>query len=133
LVQGVTVRPLIRGVAIPRDDAVESEERRARLVGARAALKRLREAAKREQLSRGVVAYLRAAIKLRTRQDLDDIAHSAGHDGKTTKDVVRRIEKELRDAARQAVVRLRDDNVIGQEALRRVQNDLDLDEVRSID
>jgi hypothetical protein len=30
-------------------------------------------------------------------------------------------------------VRLRDDNVIGREALRRVQNDLDLDEVRSLD
>ena len=84
-------------------------------------------------MSRGVVAYLRAAIKLRTRQDLDDIVHAAGHDGQTTEDVVRRIEKEVRDAARQAVVRLRDDNAIGQEALRRIQNDLDLDEVRSID
>jgi hypothetical protein len=30
-------------------------------------------------------------------------------------------------------VSLRDDNVIGQEALRRVQSDLDLDEVRSLD
>jgi hypothetical protein len=32
-----------------------------------------------------------------------------------------------------AVVRRRDENVIGQEALRRVQYDLDLDEIRSID
>jgi len=133
LVQGLTLRPLIKGLAIPRDDVVEKEERRARLAGARAALARLREVAKREHLARGVVAYLRAAIKLRTRQDLDDIVHAAGHDGQTTEDVVRRVEKELRDAARQAVVHLRDDNVIGQEALRRVQNDLDLDEVRSID
>jgi hypothetical protein len=46
---------------------------------------------------------------------------------------VRRVEQEVRDAARHAVVRLRDSNVIGQEALRRVQNDLDLDEIRSID
>jgi hypothetical protein len=70
---------------------------------------------------------------LRTRLDLDEIDHAGGHDGRTTEDVLRQAEQELRDAAREAVVRLRDANVIGQEALRRVQNDLDLDEIRSVD
>ena len=112
------------------DDGVAVQEV---LEAARAARKRLEELTKHEHLPRDTVAYLRAAIGLRTRLDLDDIDHARGHDGQTTEDVVRRIEQEMRDAARQAVVRLRDRNVIGQEALRRVQNDLDLDEIRSAD
>jgi CPA1 family monovalent cation:H+ antiporter len=133
VLQGLTLRPLIRGLAIPHDDVIEAEERHARLEAERAAMKRLEEIAKREQLPRDVVAYLRAGIRLRTRLDLDDIEHAGGHDGQTTEDLVRQAEQELREAARQAVVHLRDSNVIGQEALRRVQHDLDLDEIRSVD
>jgi monovalent cation/hydrogen antiporter len=133
IVQGLTLRPLIRRLALPHDDTVEAEERHARLEAARASRKRLEELTERENLPRGAVTYLRAAISLRTRLDLDEIDHSGGHDGQTSEDVLRQAEQEVRDAAREAVVRLRDRNVIGQEALRRVQNDLDLDEVRSID
>ena len=133
VLQGLTLRPLIRTLEIPRDDSVEAEERHARLEAARAAEKRLEELAEREQLPADALAYLREDIKLRTRLDLDDIDHARGHDGQTTEDVVRRVEQEMRQAARRAVVGLRDDNVIGQEALRRVQYDLDLDELRSVD
>lgn len=133
VLQGLSLRPVIRRLSLPHDDSVEAEERHARLVAARAAKKRLEELAEREHLPRGAVAYLRAAISLRTRLDLDEIDHADGHDGQTSEDVLREAEQKLRDAARQAVVRLRDDNVIGQEALRRVQNDLDLDEIRSVD
>jgi Na+/H+ antiporter len=133
VIQGLTLRPLIRRLALPRDDSVDTEERNARLAGARAAQKRLEELAEQERLPADALAYLREDIKLRTRLDLDDIEHARGHDGQTTEDVVRRAEQELRQAARRAVVGLRDDNVIGQEALRRVQYDLDLDEIRSVD
>ena len=134
VLQGLTLRPLIRGLGIVRDDTVDAEERRARLEAARAAMKHLERIAEREQLSAGALAYLRASIKQRTRLDLDDIDHSAaGHDGQSSEDVLRRVEQQVRDAARQAVVRLRDEDVIGQEALRRVQNDLDLDEIRNVD
>jgi Na+/H+ antiporter len=133
VIQGLTLRPLIKGLELPHDNSVAGEERRARLEAASAARKRLEELAEHEQLPRGAVAYLRAQISLRTRLDLDEMEHPGGHDGKTSEDVVRRIEQEMRHAARKAVVRLRDDNAIGQEALRRVQNDLDLDEIRSGD
>ncbi|HEY2064492.1 MAG TPA: Na+/H+ antiporter [Gemmatimonadaceae bacterium] len=133
VLQGLTLRPLIRGLALPHDDMVEIEERKARLEAEGAAKRRLEEIIRRQRLPRDVVDYLRAQIRLRTRLDLDDIAHLGGHDGQTTEDVVREAEQELRDAARQAVIRMRDDNVIGQEALRRIQYDLDLDEVRSVD
>jgi CPA1 family monovalent cation:H+ antiporter len=133
VLQGLTLRPLIRGLALPHDDMVETEERKARLEAERAATRRLEEIVRRKPLPRDVVDYLQAQIGLRTRLDLDDIAHLSGHDGQTTEDVVREAEQELRDAARQAVIRMRDDNVIGQEALRRIQYDLDLDEIRSVD
>jgi CPA1 family monovalent cation:H+ antiporter len=133
VVQGLTLRPLIKRLELPRDDSVEAEERRARLEAARAAKQRLAELVEHERLPRGAVAYLRAEINLRTRLDLDEIEHAGGHDGLTSEDVVRRVEQEMRHAARKAIVRLRDENTIGQEALRRVQNDLDLDEIRSDD
>lgn len=133
IVQGLTLRPVIKRLSIPRDTDIEREERLARVEAARAAKTRLTQIAERDDLSRGVVTYLRAAIRLRTSLDLDDIDHSERHDDRTMADRIRRAEQELRDAAREAVVRLRDDDVIGQEALRRVQNDLDLEDLRSVD
>ena len=133
VLQGLTLRPLIKKLTLPHDDSVEAEERHARLEAARAVGRRLDELVEREHLPSDVVAQLREASRLRTRLDLDEIDHAGSHDGRNTEDVVRRIDQELRNAARRAVVGLRDDNVIGQEALRRVQNDLDLDEVRSLD
>jgi CPA1 family monovalent cation:H+ antiporter len=133
VLQGLTLRPLIKRLAIPHDDVVEVEERRARLEAARAAIRHLTQIAARDGLSPAAVKYLRRTIRERTRLDLDEIDHADGHDGRTNEDIVRQAEHELRNAARAAVVRLRDDNVIGQEALRRVQSDLDLDEVRRIE
>jgi CPA1 family monovalent cation:H+ antiporter len=131
VLQGLTLRPLIKVLALPHDDSVEKEERHARLEAARAAKARLQQLSASGQLSRRAVAHLRETISLRTRLDLDDIDHAGGHDGQTTEDAQRHAEQELRHAARQAIIRLRDNDVIGQEALRRVQNDLDLDEIRS--
>jgi CPA1 family monovalent cation:H+ antiporter len=48
-------------------------------------------------------------------------------------DVLRRVEHELRETAREAVIQLRDDETIGLEAMRRIQADLDLEELRNID
>jgi Na+/H+ antiporter len=131
VMQGLTLRPLIKRLGIPHDDSVESEERRARLDATRAALARLEALAKQEHLPQPIVSYLRSTIRLRTQLDLDDVEHGDHHDGRTGEDLVRRVEREVRDAARRAIVRLRDEEVIGQEALRRVLKDLDLDEIRS--
>jgi CPA1 family monovalent cation:H+ antiporter len=133
ILQGLTLRPLIKRLAIPYDDVVDTEERHARLQAARASLRHLDKLTEKENLPRGVVSFLGTSIRRRTRQDLDEIDHADGHDGRTIEDIMRRVEDELRGAARQAVIKLRDDNEIGQEALRRVQNDLDLEEVRSVD
>jgi CPA1 family monovalent cation:H+ antiporter len=130
VVQGLTLRPLIKWLSLPRDVAVGAEERQARLGAEHAALARLTQLVDREQLPADVEAFLRTMIKQRTRLDLDDIDHATGHDGRTSADVLRRATQEVLDASRAAVVRLRDEDVIGDEAMRRVMSDLDLDDLR---
>jgi len=133
LVQGFTLRPLIKLFALPRGDAVEVEERRARLEAEQAAVKKLEEIGGLGHIPANALAQMRAAIGQRTRLDLDDTDHAGGHTGLTLEDSIRDAEQELREASREAVARLRDDEVIGDAAFRRVISDLDLDEVRNID
>jgi hypothetical protein len=76
---------------------------------------------------------MREAIAQRTRMDLDDTNHSAGHTGLTLEDSIRDAEQEVREAARDAVGRLRDEEIIGDAAFRRVISDLDLDEIRNVE
>jgi CPA1 family monovalent cation:H+ antiporter len=131
VVQGLTLRPVIKWLSFPRDDAVENEERRARVAAEGAALSRVQKLVDRGQLPADAADYLRNVIKQRTKLDLDDIDHSGGHDGLTSEDIVRRAAHDVREASRRAVVRMRDDNVIGDEAMRRVLSDLDLEDLRS--
>jgi Na+/H+ antiporter len=133
VIQGLTLRPVIRLLGIPRDVAVEGEERKARVEAEQAALQRLAEVATREQLPDEVRVYLEGTVRERTQLDLDEIDHVLGHDGRSRADVLRAASQEVRDAAREAVLRLRDDDVIGDEAMRRVIADLDLDEIRATD
>jgi monovalent cation/hydrogen antiporter len=131
VLQGLTLRPAIRALGLPRDTVVETEERTARLAAQRASLTRLDELARAEHLTPEMVELLRSITRLRTRLDLDDIAHAEGHDGRSNEDVLRSADQRMRNAAREALVQLRDDDVIGDEALRRVISDLDLDDLRS--
>jgi CPA1 family monovalent cation:H+ antiporter len=133
VVQGLTLRPAIRALGLPRDTEVETEERTARLTAERASLARLDEIARAEHMTPEMVELLRSITRLRTRLDLDDIVHAQGHDGRSNEDVLRSADKRMRDAAREALIQLRDDDVIGDEALRRVISDLDLDDLRSAD
>jgi CPA1 family monovalent cation:H+ antiporter len=133
LLQGFTLRPIIKMFALPRGEAAEEEERRARLEAEKAALDKLEEIGEQGHIPANVLAQMRAGISQRTLLDLDDAAHGAGHTGLTLEDSIRDAEQQLREASREAVARLRDDEVIGDEAFRRVLSDLDLDEVRNVD
>ncbi|HYU53725.1 MAG TPA: hypothetical protein VEK37_12320, partial [Gemmatimonadaceae bacterium] len=133
IVQGFTLRPLIKLFALPRGDATEAEERRARLEAEQAAMKKLEEIGGMGHIPANALAQMRAAIGQRTRLDLDDTDHAGGHTGLTLEDSIRDAEQQLREASREAVARLRDDEVIGDAAFSRVISDLDLDEVRNID
>jgi CPA1 family monovalent cation:H+ antiporter len=133
LAQGFTLRPLIKVFALPRGDAAEIEERRARLEAEQAAMKTLDEIGGLGHIPANALAQMRGAINQRTRLDLDDADHSAGHTGLTLEDAIRDAEQQVREASREAVARLRDAEVIGDAVFRKVISDLDLDEVRNID
>jgi CPA1 family monovalent cation:H+ antiporter len=133
LVQGFTLRPVIKMFALPRGNAAAEEERRARIEAEQAAIKRLEEIGGLGHIPANALAQMREAISQRTRLDLDDTDHSAGHTGLTLEDSIRDAEQEVREAARDAVARLRDEEVIGDAAFRRVLSDLDLDEIRNVD
>ena len=131
VLEGLTLRPLIRALGFPRDVLVDAEERRGRQAAERAALARLAGIVERERLPPSVQAYVEGVVRQRTRLDLDDIEHASGHDGRSEADVVRRVGQEVRDAARNAVLQLRDDEAIGDAAMNRVVADLDLEDLRS--
>jgi CPA1 family monovalent cation:H+ antiporter len=133
LLQGFTLRPLIRYFALPLGDADGIEERRARLEAEEAAMKTLDEIGGLGHIPANALAQMREAINQRTRLDLDDADHAAGHTGLTVEDSIRDAEQQVREASRDAVARLRDEEVIGDAVFRRVLSDLDLDEVRNID
>ena len=111
IVQGFTLRPLIKLFALPRGDATEAEERRARLEAEQAAMKKLEEIGGLGHIPANALAQMRAAIGQRTRLDLDDADHAGGHTGLTLEDSIRDAEQQLREASREAVARLRDDEV----------------------
>jgi Na+/H+ antiporter len=133
LVQGFTLRPLIKRFALPQEDELGAEERKARLVAEQAALTTLEEIGGLGHIPANALAQMREGISQRTRMDLDDTDHSAGHTGLTLEDSIRDAEQQVREAARDAVARLRDDEIIGDAAFRRVVSDLDLDEIRNVD
>ena len=133
MVQGFSLRPLIKLFALPTGDAAENEERRARLEAERAAMKTLEEIGSLGHIPSNALAQMREAINQRTRLDLDDADHAAGHTGLTVEDAIRDAEQQVREASRDAVTRLRDDEVIGDPVFRKVISDLDLDEIRNID
>ena len=133
LVQGFTLRPLIKRFALPREDELTAEERKARLAAESAALTTLEEIGGLGHIPANALAQMREVISQRTRMDLDDTDHSAGHTGLTLEDSIRDAEQQVREAARDAVARLRDEEIIGDTAFRRVVSDLDLDEIRNVE
>ncbi|HEY4132946.1 MAG TPA: Na+/H+ antiporter [Gemmatimonadaceae bacterium] len=133
IAQGLSLRPLVKWAKLSDDHSIDDEERRARQTVADTSLERLDELARDGGLSDEIVKIVRQSIKRRTALDLaelDGSGDNAKSDHVRHADKLREVEQEVRVAARNAVITLRDRNVIGDEALRRVQFDLDLEEVR---
>ncbi|HEX6507117.1 MAG TPA: hypothetical protein VF221_05740 [Chloroflexota bacterium] len=128
--QGLTFPLVIRALGVTGDGRAEREEAKARLKAARAAMARL------EQLSTEDWVQPDEAESFRARyQELADHyrAHYDGADVESEDERVEaslRLRRELLDAERSAIVRLRDEGYIADDVLRRVQRDLDLQTVR---
>ena len=143
VMQGLTLAPLIRWWGLTEGGQRDTEEAHARRVVAEAGLRRLQAEAARDGVDRTVARYLEASyrravlrwsardVERHGREDQDH-ARLAGADGGKAERLAgayRALRAAMIEDEREALVRLRDDGVIGDDVLRRVQRDLDLETV----
>jgi CPA1 family monovalent cation:H+ antiporter len=130
VLQGLTLPALIRVLRIEDDGSESREEVKARIRAAEAALVRMDELAGeawvREDTAermRGLYTFRRSRFSAR----FDD-----GDDGAVEEQsqAYQRLRRELLDAERNEVVRLRNEGVINDEVMYRVTHDLDLEDAR---
>jgi Na+/H+ antiporter len=127
VVQGLSLPALIRG--LQDDGTVEREEVQGRIAVAESALARLEELAEEEWVRedtaervRGIYNYRRRRFVARLDGDEDGLEDRSA--------AYQRLLRQLLRAQRQTLMRLRDEGKIGDEAMHRIERDLDLEESR---
>jgi CPA1 family monovalent cation:H+ antiporter len=128
--QGLTFPRVIRALGVTGDGRAEREEAKARLKAARAGMARLEQLATEDW----VVPEEADSFRARYQEQADHYrAHYDGADLESEDERIEstlRLRRELLDAERAAIVRLRDEGYIADDILRRVQHDLDLETVQ---
>jgi len=128
VLQGLSLPLLIRWLRVVDDGIAEKEELRARLSAVHAALVRLNEF--KGQCDERVLEGLRAQYENRLRE-LESGADAGKHFWQTPQAATyQRLLSEALFAERRTILQLRNDKVINDEVLRRIQRDLDLAELR---
>ena len=141
MLQGLTLKPLLRWLRLQGGGELDDEEAHARRVAAEVGLRRLDEEGRRDGVDPEVVGSLRKKYAARvdrwSARDRDAHgAEDADHRGLADRDGsgaerdatgYRRLRTAMIDAERRAIIELRDQDAIGDEVLRRVQRDLDLE------
>jgi CPA1 family monovalent cation:H+ antiporter len=129
VLQGLSLGPVIRWLGVVDDRLWEEEERNARLAANRAARQRLLDLAGTERVDRPTVDRL-------TGEYDDRIQQLQNHtlDGEVNEDLFSpdfaRLSLEALEIERKTILDLRNRRVINDDALRRVQRDIDLAEIR---
>ena len=121
LLQGLTLAPLIRLLGLRDDGTVERETQRARLAATRAAHARLESLLEESWVPRNEAERLRETLRERL-QFLESPTPPAQWAPYL------RMMREVIEAQRRELLRLRDAGAIGDEARRAVERDLDLEE-----
>lgn len=129
VVQGLSLGPLIRALRLAEDPSLEAEEARAREAAAQAALARLGQLtsaswARREQIERLRMVYLQRLRRSSSIDLGDDRAAAEAHAA------FRRLRHETITAERRAVITLRDQGVISDDVLHRIEQELDAEAMR---
>jgi CPA1 family monovalent cation:H+ antiporter len=130
LFQGLTLPWLITALDIDDDDTSEREEARARMAAAQAAIERLDELQSEDWVRNETVERLRRLYEYRTERFAS--RHEHGADGIFEERAVayQRVQREVLEAQRRAVVALRNAGSINDEVMHRVERDLDLEDSR---
>ena len=130
VIQGLTLPALIRVLGVSDDGGVEREEAKARIKAAEAALTRLEELVADGAVREDTAERLRGAFGFRRdrfRARFDDEDDGAIEERSTA---YQRVMRELLDAERAALIALRNNRVIDDNVMQRVQRDLDLETAR---
>ena len=129
VVQGLSLPALIRALGVEDDGSGEREETKGRIHVAQAALARLEELEGEDWVRedtaervRGLYNYRRSRFAARVDGDGDGFEERSA--------AYQRLLTELLRAQRQTLIRLRNEGKIGDEAMHRIERDLDLEESR---
>jgi CPA1 family monovalent cation:H+ antiporter len=127
--QGLSLPVLIRALGLEADGSREREEITGRISVAEAALARIEELVVEDWVRedtaervRGLYNYRRSRFSARFGADEDGIEERSA--------VYQRLLRELLRAQRRHLIELRNEGVIGDEAMHRIERDLDLEESR---
>lgn len=130
--QGLTLPFAIRHLCFQGDGSTAEEERVARLDANKAANALLEELSGGGEFSEDAIARLRAEYSERIQQ-LELCAENPEEcRGEVATPAYQRLQRRALNVERDAIIRLRNQQVINDDALRRIQRDLDLAEARLI-
>jgi len=131
VLQGLTLPPLIRRLGVTADNSAEREEAKARFKAAQAAMARIDALGAQDDVPPDIVEDMRLHYADRSRR-FSAQYHGSDEDGalEGRATAFRTLQSELLRAESRAVVALRDDGVINDEVMSRVQRDIDLEQVR---
>ena len=129
VLQGLTLAPLVRWLGIVDDHVTEREERLARLKANEAALAHVEAMESLQRARPKTIERLRSEYLDRIQQ-----LRSEGPPEKTVRRLFSRdfeeLAREALETERETVINLRNEEVINDQALRRIQRDIDLAEAR---
>jgi CPA1 family monovalent cation:H+ antiporter len=129
VLQGLTLTPLVRWLKIVDDRVTEKEERLARLKANEAALARLEAIASSNRARPKTIERLRSEYEDRIRQLRSEAPHEESVRRLFSEDF-EELAREVLQTERDTVIELRNEEAINDQALRRIQRDIDLAEAR---
>ncbi len=130
VLQGLTLPWLIAWLGLRDDGSAKREETRGRVATAQAALRRLDEVSGESWAPADAVERFRAKYKHRLERHEANL--NSADDGHREDRALsaQRLGLELIEAERQAIIDLRDREIINDEVLREIEHDLDLEELQ---
>ena len=126
--QGLTLPLVMRVLGVAADDSEDAEEQQAREVTGDAALRRIGELEKEWPTHRPLIEQLRTQYEHRAEHRDRREADATAADQEETEH--RAIRHQVLEAEREAAVDLRNRNAINDTVLRRLERDIDLEELR---
>jgi Na+/H+ antiporter len=129
VLQGLTLTPLVRWLKVVDDHVTEKEERLARLKANEAALRRLDAIESSNRARPQTVERLRTEYADRIRQLRSEAPYEEVGSRLFSEDF-EELAREVLQTERDTVIELRNEEAINDQALRRIQRDIDLAEAR---